>query len=62
VIAVEMAEKNRVEAEGVDTCPFHSQQRRWTAIHKEKAVFGFDKISALIAPATAKGVATAENV
>jgi hypothetical protein len=62
VIAVEMADKNRVQTARVVARALHGQQGRRAAVQEKKSVFGLEEISALVAPAAAKGVAATEYV
>jgi len=62
VIAVEMADKNRVQTTRVVARALHSQQGRGAAVQKKVSLIGFDEVCALVAPAAAKSVAAAEYV
>ena len=57
-----MAEKDDIQAPGIETCFFHCQQCRWPAVHEKEPIGGFDEITALVAPAITESIATAENV
>ena len=62
VIAMQMAEKNNIQSSWIEARPFHRQQARWAAVHEKKPVGRLNEISALVAPAVTKRIATAENM
>src|SRR4051812_11388151 len=62
VIAMEMAQENRLEALRAEARSLQRQQRGRTAVEEEEPPFGLDKIAAVISAAAAEGVAASENV
>jgi hypothetical protein len=62
VIAMEMAQKNDIQSSRIKARPLHGQQARWAAVHEKKPVGGLNEISALVAPAVTKSIATAKNM
>ena len=62
MIAMQMAQKDRIDAPWIEAGALHRQQGRRPAVEQKQLVRRFDKVTALIAPAAAKGIAAAENV
>lgn len=58
VVAVQVAQKNGIEARGIEALALHGEKRGRAAIEKEKPVPGVDEVGAVVSSAAAKGVAT----
>lgn len=62
MIAVEVAENDRVETPRIESGPLHGEERGRAAIEQKQPIACVDEIAALITPAAAEGIAATENV
>jgi len=62
VVAVEVAQKNRVEPSRAEATALHRQERRRAAVEKKQLPAAFDQIAAGVSAAAAESVAAAEDV
>ena len=61
MVAVEVAQKDRVDTRGVESRALQREERRRAAVEEKHAAAGLDEIAAVVAPAAAESVAAAEN-